>query len=72
MNNIRNQRIQRQNKARIEEVRKKEKLDRITAEASHEVELSKILLEREFAQRQQRTRELLAGEGDSPSKDLTG
>jgi len=47
MNDIRNKRINRQNKERIEEVRKKERIDKITEQATQDVAMSKLILERE-------------------------
>ena len=67
MNDIRNKRINRQNKERIEEVRKKERIDKITEQATQDVAMSKLILEREQAQRKQRLREMLI-EADSPER----
>ena len=64
---IRNRRIQVENQKRIEEVKRKERQERMQGEASQDVAMSRLIMERELQERKQRVREMLV-ERESPQK----
>lgn len=62
MNGIKQQRIKKQLSERIEEAKKKERVDQMHEMAANQLLLSKLMLEKETSQRKQQVREQLGAE----------
>ena len=61
MNEIKQQRMRKQNAERIEELKKKEKMEKLIEGPSADVAMRNLILEKEAAKRKEKVKDILAG-----------
>ena len=61
MNELKQQRMRKQNAERIEELKKKEKMDKLIEGATADVAMRNLILEKEAAKRKDKVNDILAG-----------
>jgi|LauGreDrversion4_2_1035121.scaffolds.fasta_scaffold150763_3 hypothetical protein len=61
MNEIKQQRLRKQNAERIEELKKKEKMEKLIEGATADVAMRNLILEKEAAKRKEKVKDILAG-----------
>lgn len=61
MNELKQQRMRKQNAERIEELKKKEKMDKLIEGATADVAMRNLILEKEAAKRKDKVKDILAG-----------
>ena len=61
MNELKQQRMRKQNAERIEELKKKDKMDKLIEGATADVAMRNLILEKEAAKRKDKVKDILAG-----------
>jgi colicin import membrane protein len=68
VNQIRQKRLAQENQRRVEELRRQTRLEKMQGEAAQDVQISRLILEREQTERRQKVRDMLQESPEKPSQ----